>query len=127
MSIQAQLHTFYVWLTVAAWQDAMSWFGTNQQKLASFLYNTLKKSDQIVKSGVYEDVLRLVPEIAVDVKTKDYPELFDDVKALVKDILKVRDIILDKTDIAILTNGVIQQATIAATVAEGQAAATGSN
>jgi hypothetical protein len=127
MSILPYLHNIYVWLTVTAWQDAMSWFGTNQQKFASLLYLSFKRSDEIVKSGALDDIWRLVPEVAVDIKNKDYAELYEDVKALVKPILEVHDIILDKPTRATIINSVIQQANDAAIKAEGQAAATGSN
>lgn len=108
------LQTFVTWLTITAWTDLLGWFGTAQQKVASFSYHFLKKSDQLVKSGALEDIIKLVPEIAGDVKTKDFTELFVDVKQLIDDILKIRDIVLDDTDITILTANTIAQAKDAA-------------
>lgn len=104
------IETFVTWLTATAWSDLLSWFGTAQQKVASFTYHFLKKSDQLVKSGALDDIIKLVPQIAIDVKTKDYADLFIDAKQLINDILKVRDIVLDDTDVTILAANVIAQA-----------------
>lgn len=115
------LQTFVTWLTTTAWTDLLGWFGTAEQRVASFLYPILKKSDQIVKSGVLDDVIKLIPQISADIANKDYAELLVDVKQLIHDFFAARDIVMDDNVVSTLAIGAVEQAKAApaTTLAEG--------
>lgn len=102
--------SFVLWLKNVAWLNLLSWFGTEAQRVASFLYPVLKKSDTLVKSGALDDIISLVPRVAIDISTKNFIDLLNDVKQLIADIAKIRDIILDDGELTFYATGVIKQA-----------------
>jgi hypothetical protein len=57
------MNKFTEWLK-NAWTDFLSWFGVEEQRIASLLYPIFKDAKQLVENDLWHDVIEGVPIVA---------------------------------------------------------------
>lgn len=99
---------FHVWLTTA-WTNLLSWFGVEQQKLASFLYPVFNNTKALIKKDFLTDVIALIPAVETAL-TGGYAAALAEAEALLAPLLAKQGAELSQTDLAIIQNGLVAQA-----------------
>lgn len=107
------MDAFKTWL-ITAWQDALSWFGVEEQKFASFLYPIFQDAKQLVSKDLLSDVIAGVPVVAAAI-TGAAPEemLALGLKAaenFIRPLLETQGVTLAETTVNTLSNTLVAQA-----------------
>jgi len=115
---------FSTWLKTA-WTNLLSWFGVEEQKLASFLYPVFQNTKTLIKNDFLTDVIALVPAVE-SVLTGGYAVALAEAGTLLTPLLAKQGAQLGETDIAIIQNALVAQAQASA-AATAKSSASGSS
>lgn len=103
---------FKEWLKTA-WTDFLSWFGVEEQKIASLLYPIFQDLKQLVEKNLWHDIIEGVPVVAAAM-TGNIPEaLALGLKAaedFILPLLEKQGVTLAQTTINSLANALVAQA-----------------
>lgn len=99
---------FHTWLK-EQWTSLLSWFGVEEQKLASFLYPTFQSLKQIVEKDLLKDIIDGVPVI-VAALGGGIPAALVAAEQFIVPVLTAQGIELAQTEINVLSNGLVKQA-----------------
>lgn len=99
---------FTSWLHTA-WTNLLSWFGVEEQKLASFLYPVFQNTKDLIKKDFLTDVIAGVPVVASELAGGPEAALVA-AEAVLLPLIAKQGVELGQTDIAILKNGLVAQA-----------------
>lgn len=105
--------SFHDWLKTA-WTNLLSWFGVEEQKLASFLYPIFQDAKKLVEKDLLSDVISGIP--VVTAALKDGPEAA--LKAAedhIVPLIKAQGAELASTTLNTLANALVAQAQAALT------------
>lgn len=94
---------------LTAWHDLLSWFGVEEQKIASFLYPIFKDAVQIVKKDVWADIIAGVPVVAAAI-TGGIPSALVAAEQFIVPLLVKQGIELKQTTLNALSNALVAQA-----------------
>lgn len=100
--------TFTEWLHTA-WQNLLSWFGVEEQKLASFMYPIFKDAKSLIQKDVLKDIIAGVPVVA-GALTGGIPAALAAAEQFLLPILTQQGIELEQTTINALSNSLVAQA-----------------
>lgn len=120
------LSSFAAWLK-EAWTDFLSWFGVEEQKIASFLYPIFLDAKQLVESDLMHDIIDGVPAVAAALfpegGTMDLAAGLKAAEDFLLPLLEKQGVELAHTTINTLSNGMVAQAQTAnATLTSSDAA-----
>lgn len=115
------MSTFHAWL-VTAWTNLLSWFGLEEQKLASFLYPIFQSTKTLIKNDFLTDVIAGVPVVAAAL-TEGPAAALAAAEGVILPLLEKQGVTLATTDIEILKNALVAQAqaSLTSTAAAGAA------
>lgn len=102
---------FSTWLKTA-WTDLLSWFSTEEQKLASFFYPIFQDGVQIVKKDLLTDVIDGVPIVAAALSGNGIAAGLAAAEAYILPILEKQGLALAQTTINTLANALVAQAQV---------------
>ena len=100
---------FHEWL-VGAWTNLLSWFGVEEQKLASFLYPVFLNTKALIKNDFLTDVIALVPAVAEALTGGGVAAAITAAEGLLMPLIEKQGATLGQTDINILSNALVAQA-----------------
>jgi len=102
------MSSFHDWLKTA-WTNLLSWFGVEEQKLASFLYPLFKNTKDLIKKDFLTDVIAGIPAVAAAIAAGPEAALAA-AEAVILPLLAKQGAELASTDIDILKAGLVAQA-----------------
>lgn len=100
--------TFSVWL-LTAWTNLLSWFGVEEQKLASFLYPLFQDAKTLIKNDLLTDVINGIPVVTAAL-AGGVPAALVAAEEYILPILEKQGLTLLQTTINQLANGLVAQA-----------------
>ncbi len=100
--------SFHEWLH-DAWQNLLSWFGVEEQKLASFLYPVFMDAKSMVEKNILQDVIDGVP-LVVAALSGGIPAALLAAEAFIVPLLEKQGMALAQTTVNTLANALVAQA-----------------
>lgn len=107
---------FHSWL-LTAWMNLLSWFGVEEQKLASFLYPVFKDAKDIVVKDLMADIIGGLPIVAAAL-SGGIPAALIAAEQYVLPILEKQGLQLAQTTLNIIYNALVAQAQESVKMAE---------
>lgn len=95
-----------------AWTDFLSWFGVEEQKIASFLYPIFQDAKKLVESDVMKDIIAGVPVVGAALIGGPAAALTA-AEGVILPLLKTQGIELEQSTVGALSNALVAQATAA--------------
>lgn len=114
------LANFSEWLKTA-WTDFLTWFDTEEQQIASFLYPIFQDAKVLVQEDLLGDIIDGVPIVAAAITgaTGTLPEILTIAETAAKDfllpLLEKQGVTLEQTTVNTLANALVAQAQAATT------------
>lgn len=99
---------FKDWLKTA-WTDLLSWFSTEEQKVASFLYPIFQDAKVIAKKDLLQDVIEGLP-IVIAALSGGIPAAITAAEGYIIPLLEKQGIQLATTTVNTLANALVAQA-----------------
>lgn len=100
--------TFHDWLKTA-WTNLLSWFGVEEQKLASFFYPVFQDAKILVQKDVLSDIIGGVP-VVVAALEGGIPAALTAAEQFIVPLLEKQGIAVAQTTVNTLANGLVTQA-----------------
>lgn len=100
--------SFHLWL-VSAWTNLLSWFGVEEQQLASFLYPVLKDAKQLIEHDLLKDIIAGVPVVA-SALAGGIPAALAAAEQFILPLLTAQGLELEQTTVSVLSNSLVAQA-----------------
>ncbi len=92
-----------------AWMNLLSWFGVEEQKLASFLFPILKDAKTVVQKDLLNDIIGGLP-IVVAALSGGIPAALLAAQQYIVPLLEAQGVALATTTVNALANGLVAQA-----------------
>ena len=100
---------FHQWL-ITAWHDLLSWFGVEEQKLASFMYPIYKDAKSLIQKDLLKDIIAGVPIVAAALTGNGFSAALTAAEGFLIPMLTTQGIELATTTINTLANSLVAQA-----------------
>lgn len=119
---------FSAWLKTA-WTNLLSWFGVEEQRLASFLYPIFQDAKKLVEKDLLSDIIGGVPIVAAALTgatggVSDIAAIgLKAAEGFLLPLLETQGVTLASTTISTLTNALVAQAQASLTSATAVGAA----
>ncbi len=99
---------FHVWLA-NAWLNLLSWFGVEEQKIASFLYPVFQDAKQLIGKDLLKDIIAGVPVVATAL-AGGLPAGLLAAENFIVPLLATQGVELAATTINVMANALVSQA-----------------
>lgn len=111
---------FHDWLKTA-WLNLFSWFGLEEQKIASFLYPIFQDAKTLVHKDLLNDIIAGVP-VVVAALAGGIPAALTAAEEFLLPVLAKQGVELEQTTVNTLSNALVAQAQVSVAKAEAAAA-----
>jgi hypothetical protein len=101
--------SFHEWL-VTAWQNLLSWFGVEEQKLASLMYPIFKDAKSLIQKDLLKDIIAGLPIITAALAGNGVSAAIIAAEQFIVPLLTQQGIELATTTINTLANVLVAQA-----------------
>lgn len=103
------MSNFSDWLKTA-WLNLLSWFGMEEQKLASFLYPFFKDAVTVVKKDLLHDIIDGIPVVLAALTSGGVAAALVAAEQFIIPLLEKQGVALAQTTINTLSNALVAQA-----------------